>query len=105
VFRAKGGRLPKTLRENLAEKDWGGPSADLIYTIFLLMRDGAEILALMGVAAGVERLLELLNWPAIHIYEKEIHAEQIIKNFDYALLILFLVVQGFRLFKNMVLKK
>ncbi len=97
--------MPKTLRESLAEKDWGGPSADLIYTIFLLLRDGAEILALIAVAAGVERLLELLNWPAIRIYETEIHAEQIVKNFDYAVLILFLVVQGFRLFKNMVLKK
>jgi hypothetical protein len=94
--------LSKGLREQLAEKDWSGPTSDLIYTVFLLLRDALEILALLAIALCVKWLLGYLNVPPIQIYDFEIRAEQIVKNFDYMLLVLFLAVQAFRLLRGMI---
>ena len=94
--------MPKGFRESLDEKDWYGPLSDLIYTIYVLVRDALEILALMGIASCVKWLLGYLKVPPVQIYSFEIQADQIVKNFDYMLLVLFLGVQGFRLAKSMI---
>jgi hypothetical protein len=94
--------LPKGFCESLAKKDWNGPISDLIYTVFLLVKDGVEIVALMAIALGVKALLGLMEVPPLVIFGIEIQAAQVVKNFDYMLLLMFLGVQGFKLFRSMI---
>lgn len=89
-------------RKSIEEKDWGGPFADLIYTVYLLLKDAAEILALMGIGAALKALLELMKTPPITVYGETIEVGQILKNYDYTLLFAFLVIQGYRLLKSMI---
>jgi hypothetical protein len=94
-------KVPKTRQEAFGEKDWWVPLADLIYTVFLLLLDGFAIVALMGFAQVVKYLLVLMGVPPVEIYGVEIHAAQILKNFDYVLFLLFLLIQGFKLLRSM----
>jgi hypothetical protein len=95
-------KLPKGFWKSLAEKDWNGPVSDLVYTVFLLVKDGVEILALMGIALSVKALLGLMEVPPLVVFGVEIQAAQVVKNFDYMLLLMFLGVQSFRLLKSMI---
>ena len=96
-----GKQIPKTREEAFGGKDWWVPLADLIYTVFLLLLDGLAIVALMGFAQVVKFLLILMGVPPVEIYGVEIHAAQILKNFDYVLFLLFLLIQGFKLLRSM----
>ena len=68
----------------------------------MLAKDGLEILALMGIALAVKSLLGLMEVPPLEIAGVEIQAAQIVKNFDYMLLFIFLAVQGFKLIRSMI---
>jgi hypothetical protein len=96
--------VPKSLRESLAEKDWSNPTSDLIYTVFLLAKDAIEIVSLMAIALAVKLLLGLMKVPSLEIAGYEIQAAQIVKNFDYMLLLVFLCVQAWKLFRSMMKK-
>lgn len=88
--------MPKTFKELWAGKDWAGPIVELLHTAFLLLLDAIQILALFGIAEGLEKLLKYLHIKPITIYGQDYGATDIIKNFDYMLLIMFLVALVWR---------
>lgn len=94
--------MPKSFREAFSSKEWWEPLAKLSNTIFLLFLDGVRILALMGFAEIVKHFLNLWGVPPVTIGEFQIHASQILKNFDYVLFVLFLLIQGWHLVVAMV---
>jgi hypothetical protein len=94
--------MPKSFKEAFCSKDWWGPLSEASHTVFLLLLDGVRILALMGFAEIVKHFFSLWGVPAIAIGEFEIHASQILKNFDYVLFVLFLLIQGWHLVLGMV---
>jgi hypothetical protein len=101
IIRETAKKLPKSRSEAFSEKDWWTPLADLIYTVFLLLLDGLAIVALMGLAQVVKYLLGLIGVPPVVISGVEIHAAQILKNFDYFLFLSFLLIQAFKLLRSM----
>jgi hypothetical protein len=56
----------------------------------------------MGIALSVKALLGLMEVPPLVVFGVEIQAAQVVKNFDYMLLLMFLGVQSFRLLKSMI---
>ncbi len=94
----------KTFGEAFNEKDWWGPLADTIHTIFLLLLDTLEITGLLALAFGLKKALAELSLPPIMIGSSEVTAAQIIKNFDYGVLIAFLIAQAARLLLHLFRK-
>ena len=78
------------------EKDWAEPVVEVLHTAYLLVWDALKIAALFGIARGLEAFLEYLHIKPIKISTSEIMAADIIQNFDYALLLIFLGMLLFR---------
>jgi hypothetical protein len=93
----------KTIRQHFEQKDWGGPLAECVHTVFLLLLDAAKIFLLFAIAKGLEALLNHFEIKPIKLesYHVEIPPQQIIEKFDYMLLLMFLLALIYRVGKGM----
>jgi hypothetical protein len=84
---------PKSIEKHLKEKDWAGPIVNVIHAAYLLFLDAVQIGVLFGIATGLDELLEHLHVKPIELerFNLTIEATEIIKNFDYMLLLMFLI--------------
>ncbi len=89
--------LKKSINEAFGQKDWWSPLADTIRTVFLLLLDTIEIAGLLALAWSLKALLDQVALPPLVIGTWEVTATQIIKNFDYGVLVAFLMAQAVRL--------
>lgn len=83
------------------KKDWNGPLVEMLHTAFLLALDTVKILILFGLATGLEKLLDYMGVKKLHLFGHEYAASQIIENFDYTLLVMFLLALIWRVGSNL----
>lgn len=82
---------------NFKQRDWGGPVIEVIHTAYLLVLDAIQISALFAITQALEWMLERISIKPLVIFGRSLDAIEIVQNFDYALLVLFLTVLIWRL--------
>lgn len=81
--------------------DWVSPLASTIYTLYMLLMDGVLLIAMIGLAHGVEWALDIIESgkaPVIAGYA--IHASTFTRFGDYALFVGFVLIQTARIAKK-----